>query len=422
MSETKLIDVSKLNEALVIYDKALRTLPYATLTEVAGILKFNVRDLQGKHSLINERRRAGGTQSYKIGKDFGLVDKILGYEPSIIEPKDVVCITKENSQKYDDNELLIVGGTPVSNTNKKHPLETKVAFMLVRSHIEDIVYMLYHAERDEDSKSPVGAFDGIFTKIDMLIAKDMVNAARGNFAISGEFTPPTSDSDSAAYENLVEWIGGANSYLRSSVGGTPQLQCSETVLKAARAALRIKLRMQEYPSMQRMIELLREDAMCPSLIVSTHESLGMGSRLTLQKVGNIDVAFNTQAAAKFCQIRDIYEDPNEWQFWLQAGYDTRINDWHEKVFRTNEQKNTALDLAGDYCNTGAVQINITGADAATCRIQGKGSTRYHGQFFLGLAPGNYTIEFDSVDGKTKPANQQVTVVAGEVATATGAYT
>ncbi|MCS2957646.1 carboxypeptidase regulatory-like domain-containing protein [Bacteroides salyersiae] len=330
----------KLNEALVIYDKALRTLPYATLTEVAGILKFNVRDLQGKHSLINERRRAGGTQSYKIGKDFGLVDKILGYEPSIIEPKDVVCITKENSQKYDDNELLIVGGTPVSNTNKKHPLETKVAFMLVRSHIEDIVYMLYHAERDEDSKSPVGAFDGIFTKIDMLIAKDMVNAARGNFAISGEFTPPTSDSDSAAYENLVEWIGGANSYLRSSVGGTPQLQCSETVLKAARAALRIKLRMQEYPSMQRMIELLREDAMCPSLIVSTHESLGMGSRLTLQKVGNIDVAFNTQAAAKFCQIRDIYEDPNEWQFWLQAGYDTRINDWHEKVFRTNEQKNT----------------------------------------------------------------------------------
>ena len=256
----------------------------------------------------------------------------------------------------------------------------------------------------------------------MRIAKDMVNAARGNFAISGEFTPPTSDSDSAAYENLVEWIGGANSYLRSSVGGTPQLQCSETVLKAARAALRIKLRMQEYPSMQRMIELLREDAMCPSLIVSTHESLGMGSRLTLQKVGNIDVAFNTQAAAKFCQIRDIYEDPNEWQFWLQAGYDTRINDWHEKVFRTNEQKNTALDLAGDYCNTGAVQINITGADAATCRIQGKVSTRYNGQFFLGLAPGNYTIEFDSVDGKTKPANQQVTVVAGEVATATGAYT
>ncbi|MCY6325212.1 hypothetical protein OXV69_00205 [Bacteroides fragilis] len=128
MAANKLIDVSKLNEALVIYDQALRALPFATLTEVANLLKLNVMDLQGKHARINERRRAGGTQSYKIGKNFGLVDKLLGYEPSVIEPKDVVCITKENSQKYDDNELLIIGGTPVSNTTKKHPMETKVAF------------------------------------------------------------------------------------------------------------------------------------------------------------------------------------------------------------------------------------------------------------------------------------------------------
>lgn len=419
MATPKLIDVSKLNEALTIYDTALRSLPFATLTEIAAILKLNVRDLQGKHSLIHERRRAGGTQSYKIGKEFGLTDKLLGYEPSIIEPKDVVCITKENSQKYDDNELLIIGGTPVSNTTKKHPLETKVAFTLVRSHLEDVVYSLYHAERDEDSKSPAGAFDGVFTKADMLIARGDVNAARGNFAISGAFTAPTSDTDYAAYENLVEWIGGANTYLRSSVGGVPQLQVAETVLKAARSALRNKLRMQEYPSMQRMIELLREDSMCPALIVCSHEALGQGSRLLLQKSGNIDVAFNTQAAAKFCQIRDIYEDPNEWQFWLQAGYDTRINDWHEKVFRTNEQKNESLDLAGDYCNTGGVQVNTTGADG-TWKIQGKESKRGNGQCIIGLKPGTYTIEFDQVDGK-KPANQQVTIAAGEVATATGAY-
>ena len=172
----------------------------------------------------------------------------------------------------------------------------------------------------------------------MLITGGDVNAARGNFAQSGLFVTPTSDTDYAAYENLVEWIGGANTYLRSSKSGIPQLQCAETVLKAARAALRNKLRMQEYPSMQRMIELLREDAMCPALEIVSHEALGQGSRLVLQKKGNMDVAFNTQAATKFCQIRDIYEDPNEWQFWLQTGYDTRIRDWHEKAFRCNEQR------------------------------------------------------------------------------------
>lgn len=251
----KLIDVSKLNQTLITYDKALRALPFATLQEVAAKLGLNVMDLQGKHALINERRRAGGTQSYKIGKNFRLVDKLLGYEPSVIEPKDVVCITKENSQKYDDGELLIVGGQPVSNINKKHPLETRVAFTLVKSHVEDVVYTLFHAERDEDSTSPSGAFDGLFTKADMLITTGDVNAARGNFAPSGLFALPTKDTDSAAYENLVEWIGGANTYLRSSKSGIPQLLCAETVLIAARSALRNKLSMQEYPSMQRMIEL-----------------------------------------------------------------------------------------------------------------------------------------------------------------------
>lgn len=417
-----LVDVSKLQEALVIYDKALRSLPYATLQQVAAILKLNVMDLQGKHARINERRRAGGTQSYKIGKDFKEVEQILGYEPSVIEPKDVVFITKENSQKYDDNELLIIGGQPVSNITKKHPLETKIAFAMVTSHIEDIVYALYHAERDDDSKSPLGAFNGYFTNIDKLIIGGAVNTARGNMAISGEFKMPESETDFSAYENLVDWIGGAHNALRSSQGGIPQLQCSETVIKASRAALRNKLRMQEYPSTERLINLLREDAFCPSLEVVYHEALGRGSRLILQKAGNMDLAFNTKAASQFCQVRDIYTDPNEWQFWLQSGYDTRINDWHEKVFRTNEQKNESNDLSGDYCLTGGVQVNITGADTGTWSIQGKTSTRTNGQYFIGLAPGKHTIVFADVDGKTKPANLEVTIVEGEVATIEAQYT
>ena len=111
----KLIDVSKLNQTLIVYDRLLRSLPFSTIKEVAAALNINVMDLQGKHSLINERRRAGGTQSYKIGKDFSYLEKLLGYDPSVIEPLDVVFITRENSKKYDDQELLLVGGQPVSN-------------------------------------------------------------------------------------------------------------------------------------------------------------------------------------------------------------------------------------------------------------------------------------------------------------------
>ena len=169
----KLIDVSKLNEATVIYDKALRALPCIQLTDVAGALKLNMMELKGKHSIINERRHAGGTQAYKIGKELNYLEKLLGYEPSVIEPKDVIFITKENSQKYDDNELLVIGGQPVSNVTKKHPMEQKIVFALVKSHLEDMAYAIISAERDESASSPATACDGLFTKVDKLILAEL---------------------------------------------------------------------------------------------------------------------------------------------------------------------------------------------------------------------------------------------------------
>ena len=48
MSQTKLIDVSKLNQACVTYDKALRALPFVTIQGVAAELKLNVMELKGK--------------------------------------------------------------------------------------------------------------------------------------------------------------------------------------------------------------------------------------------------------------------------------------------------------------------------------------------------------------------------------------
>ncbi len=350
---SKLINVDKLNQAMVTYDRALRSLPFLTLKEVAAVLLINLMNLQGKHALINERRRAGGTQSYKIGKNFEYLTELLGYDPSVIEPKDVVFITKENSQKYEDGELLIVGGQPVSNITKRHPLELKIASMLVRSHVEDVVDQLFFAERDDDSVLPSGAFNGFFSKLDDLLTKGELTAARGNYKTTGALSDPADTSDTEAYDKLVEFIATSNPALRSSKGGVPQLLISQGALASARAAFRNKVKAFDYPDMNKVLASLREDAFCPGLVITSHECLGTGSKLILQKVGNMDLAFNTMAATQFCQVRDIYEDPNEWQFWLQSGYDTRIRDWHEKVFRTNEQENTAWELAGDYAHEAA---------------------------------------------------------------------
>ena len=371
---TKLVDVSKLNQAMVTYDRLLRSLPFSTLKEVAGVLRINIMNLQGKHSLINERRRAGGTQSYKVGKDFSYLTQLLGYDPSVIEPKDVVFITKENSQKYEDQELLLVGGRPVSNINKRHPLELKIASMLVRSHAEDVIDQLFFAVRDDDSVSPSGAFNGFLSKLNDLLTKGELTVERGNYKTTGKLEDPADTSDTDAYDILVEFIATSHPALRSSRGGVPQLLISQGALASVRAAFRNKVKAFKYPSMEEVVASLREDAFCPGLVVDTHECFGTGSKLILQKVGNLDLAFNTEAASQFCQVRDIYEDPNEWQFWLQSGYDTRIRDWHEKVFRTNEQQNEAWELAGDYAHTSGTGDGNTGTgDGNTGTGDGSGA-------------------------------------------------
>lgn len=418
----KLIDVSKLNEQTIVYDKVLRTLPYISLGEVCRKFKFNLMDIQGKKARVLERRYAGGTQSYKVGKEFRNQDKLLAYESTVIEPKDVVFITKENSQKYDDNELLIVGGQNVSNITKRHPMEYKVVQALVNAHTEDVGYQLFHAERDEDSTAPSGAFDGLFTKIDRIVIAGDINVARGNLRTTGEFVHPVDGNDTTAYDQMVDFLAGANPFLRSARYGITQLICAESVMIAVRAAFRNKVKSFDYPTMEQVIEKLREDSRIEKLEVITDEIVGMGSRLTLQKAGNMDIAFNTQAAARFCQIRDIYEDPNEWQFWLQAGYDTGIGDWHEKVFMTNEQKNTPLDLSGDYCKTGGIQVNITGADGAKWGVSGKTAERASGEYMIGLTPGEYTLTFSTVAGKTAPTGKKATVVEGKVTEVDAAYT
>lgn len=343
-----ILDISKLKDTVIQYDRTLRQLPVVQFRNVAQLLHINVMDLQGKHSLILERRRAGGTQPYATGKSFTALEALLGYEPSTIEPKDVVFITKGNSQDYDDDRVILLQGSAVSNITKRHPLELRVAMSMVSSFGEDLIYNMFHASRDTSGTTPATAFDGFYTKIAALQTAGELSADLGNLATTGAIADPADDTDTKAYDTLVEFVADAHPLLRSSVGGKPQLLASQGVLKSARAAYRNKVKSFQYPSLAQMVEALREDAFCPQLEVVTHEALGTGSKLVLQKEGNIDFAFNTQAASRYIEIRNIYEDPNEWQFWLQSGADTRIRDWHEKVFRTNEQANTALDLAGDY--------------------------------------------------------------------------
>ncbi|MBI2299800.1 MAG: hypothetical protein HYU66_12810 [Armatimonadetes bacterium] len=73
--------------------------------------------------------------------------------------------------------------------------------------------------------------------------------------------------------------------------------------------------------------------------------------------------------------------------------------------------------------TGSARVTIqpAGAAAATWTLDG-GAARASGATVSGLSPGNHTVHFNALAGFTAPADQQVTVAAGQTTNAVGTYT
>ena len=412
MPANRPINVDGLQKTAEKYDKVLRTLPAFMLMDAIKALHLNVRQVDVKHVLTHVRRHSGGTGPYVIGAPITYKNDLLGYEHSELHVSETVFKTKDNVHNYDDVDVQFIGGKPVDDVTKRHPLEYQILQAMVKTHSEDVMFALFHAERNDEGSNAMSAFDGFGTQIDSLFTDGKLTAARGNYAPTGAFSYPSDGNDYTAYENLCDFIRGAHPMLRSSLGGNPLLYVTETVLVNVREALRNKLQLLEYPTMEQTLTHLREDSLCPGLQVISHLALGSGHRVMLMKDGLLDFGWNTQRASQFIQVRDPFEDPNEVQFWLQAAYGTRIQDWHEKVFRINDQTNECINLAGDYAATGAVRVTIEGAPSAKWYLEGYASRRQSGQYLLGLTPGTYTIRFEAVEGLETPADISITVTAG----------
>lgn len=345
---TKVINGAALTEAAKTYDPLLRVLPFYALTAMAQKLGLNIMEVADEDIIVNKRRKAGGTGPYKQGMTITYQEEISKFYESNLKPELVVYKIKDNILNYQDKKVLVKAGRTLDLKKKQHPLEFDIIKDIVTSHGEDVVFSAFYAQRDENTFSPSTSFTGFFPALDLLTTAGYISAAQKNTVVTGAIKKPATANDTSAYDIIVDFVAQAHPLLRSSATGTPDLLISEAALVAARDALRNKLKALEYPTMARLKESIREDALCPGLEFSTHEALGSGGKLILQKRGNMDIGFNTGKSNQFVQVRDIFEDPNEVQFWLEAAYGVRVRDVHPKLFLTNEQTNTAINLAGDY--------------------------------------------------------------------------
>lgn len=345
MAITPAVSIDSLKREAINYASVLYTLPAYQLNLICKKLKLNIVEVQNEDVRVNKRRKAGILRPYSSSVPTGNSQEIMKFFEAKLKPELIYAELVDDINAYRPKKVLSNQGEWVNNKTKKHPLEAEILRDVVLSFSEDIAFQLFHAERDESTLTPATAFDGFFPNIDLYITAGEIAAAKKNLKTTGAFAAPSSDSDTTPYKQMVDFILSADPLLRQRA---VILYAAENPLDQALAGYKNKVKSFNDPTMEDMINRLRSDAKCPLLEVITDPVLGTGDRLTMAEPGLFDIGVNSQSDSSFVQVRDPFENPNQVQFWVQSAFGTRLNDFHRKKFHTNEQKNTALDYAGDY--------------------------------------------------------------------------
>ena len=393
MAKQGLLDIEKLKRYAIDYDGVLRTLPYFTFQKFAADMKLNVIEIENEDVITNARRKAGHTGPYKAGAEINYPNEIGKIVEMSIKPELTVARLKDNILNYSEKKILSNAGQRVDHTTKK--------------------------QTNDNVFSPMTSFTGFFPWIDHFKTTNDINMANRNLVRTGFFAGGDGVND---YDRLVNFLRAAHPFLKRSA----ILYYSDQVEMICKEAYRQKVDAFARPSTEDFWKAVKDDAKFPGLQPITHEAYGTGHALILIRPGMMDFGANTQKATRFVQIRDIFEDPNELQFWLQAGYGTRFQDIHQKVFQVNEFTNEGVDLAGDYVTGAAVTVTITSAEAVEAGAEWKlgenGEWMKSNDTLLGVPDGTHTIYYKEVTGYTKPENGSVTVAEGKDFTASGIYT
>lgn len=341
------VNLTHLTRAAVTYDNVLRELPYFVFKEVARKLRINIVQVDGEHILISKRRKADFLRPYKPGLSLNDKQELIKFFESKLKPETVYAELNDNILSYKDKKVISNAGEPVDNKTKKHPLELLILKDLVISVAEDVIFNLFHAQRDVDTPSAATSFNGFFHKLNLLVTAGEIASGKGNLKTTGAFNPDATNPDTsiANYTRMVNFLKQAHPLLRR---GEVLLYAAEKPMTAVRDDFRKLVKSFDYPSIDQVVEKLRSDANIPGLKVITDEAYGTGDQLILTKPGNFDFGVGNSTDSQFVQVRNPHLDPNIVQYWIQAAYDTRIQDVHQKLFMTNEQKNTGLNFAGDY--------------------------------------------------------------------------
>jgi len=189
--------------------------------------------------------------------------------------------------------------------------------------------------------------NGYNTLLDAFVTAGEISLAKGNLVECGSLAAPASRDDITAFTSIRDWLRNTDQKLRQK---PLTLYIPYNSLINVKDALENKKTSFKDVTFAILLSQLREDCGLPNLDIVSHYALGNGDRLMLSEPGNLDLGMNTFNDVDFVQVRDIFEDANEVQFWMQWEIGMRVKQLHKRGFMMSDGTVTANPLSGDYDN------------------------------------------------------------------------
>ena len=336
------VDITSLSESAIRYDKDLKMLPVAVLREELGKLGIAlIPNIQNKDVRTNFERHGGIMAPYSVGMDINNSDLGKAIE-SVLEVHDAYASVKDNIRNY---KTEIIGPDQLlgKNTNKKHPWQQTMLWAIVSTFGEDLGDCLFGGTRNASGLTPKDLFNGFDTLLTSKVSAGDISASKGNLYATGAITAPADASDVDAFDQL--WAMWANAHPALKNKDSIMMVPFDVYVAFQQAHFNKFKYAPKNDEFQRYI--LEGTAGRCKIVPSPY--LGTGDRIILTIPGNFDFGMDSMKDHQFVQVRDIYEDPNYVQFWIQGSYGVRINSVNKKVLCVNDGTPIhTTSFAGDY--------------------------------------------------------------------------
>lgn len=298
-----------------------------------------IEDVEFAQSQIIFRRKGGEARRYQRGET---LTATLGYmEESKLVITTIWTRHMQNLQNFREKEPFKIAG---SNETYNAPVSEFLMREIGKQHAGDVLSNLFFGKEAYGVKSPLGLYDGYWTKIDQAINTGRISKKEGNLVDMSPINDSPETQDGEAYDSFVDWVNNWHPSLRNADKVVVYMS-PETKRKIVESYMRKFTGFQKESNGSDSFRLFGMD----NIELVSHAIIGKGDRMFATVPQNLEFAMDEESNWNSVEMDRDQNDFNNLIFQIQSNAGVRILDLNPGKFCVNNGTIKQIEqLNGDY--------------------------------------------------------------------------